>query len=113
MSRQAGAQAEERAAFFLKGQGYRILERNLRAGGGEIDIVARDGDTLVFVEVRLRRSASFGSPAETVGPAKRRRLVRAALAYAQALDLDCPMRFDVVALEGGGLEHIPGAFGAD
>ena len=107
---EAGARFEERAADFLKCRGYDVLERNFRTKLGEIDIVARDRDTIVFVEVRSRSSASFGRAAETVGPLKRRRLVRTALAYAQARRLDCPLRFDVIAVEAGRLEHICDAF---
>lgn len=112
MSREAGLEAEEKAARFLETLGYSVLERNFRARTGEIDIVARDGETLVFVEVRSRRSGDFGSPAETVTAAKRRKIIKTALAYAQARLLDCPMRFDVIAMEGGAIDHIPGAFDA-
>ncbi|MDE2038700.1 MAG: YraN family protein [Elusimicrobia bacterium] len=109
-SRELGDQAEERAAAYLAGRGYRILERNFRCRMGELDIIARSGDTVVFVEVRRRSSARFGLPQETVGPAKRRKLLRAAAFYAQQRGLDCPQRFDVVAEGPDGLEHIENAF---
>lgn len=111
-TRELGSLFEQRAAQFLECRGYVVLARNFRTRGGEIDIVARDGDTVVFVEVRARSRLSFGSAAETVGPVKRARLVRAARAYAQFRGLDCPMRFDVIAVESGRLEHIADAFWA-
>ena len=97
-----GRRGEEYAARYLMGCGFRIVERNFRAKVGEIDIVAVDGDELVFVEVRYRRSAGHGTPAETVGPRKRLRLVRAAALFLQARGAsDTPCRFDVVALRPG------------
>lgn len=107
-----GDAAEERAAGYLAAKGYRIVERNFRAKVGELDIVAQDGDTLVFVEVRSRASVRFGLPQETVTAAKRRRIVKTAQLYAQARGLDCPMRIDVLAETQAGFEHIEDAFGA-
>lgn len=113
MSREDGARYEALAARHLESKGYRILERNFTAKLGELDLIARDGETLVFVEVRQRSSLGFGSAAETLGRAKLRRLVRAAQLYAQARGLeDSEMRFDVVAFDGDALEHIEDAFQA-
>ena len=112
MSRKLGADAEQRAADFLAGLGYTILERNFTCKMGELDIIAQDADTVVFVEVRSRSSLSYGLAQETVVAAKRRKLVRTAQLYIQRHDLDCPMRFDVVALGPAGLEHFPDAFAA-
>lgn len=95
-----GKASESVACAFLESLGYRIEGRNVRIGRGELDIVARDGDTLVFVEVKARRSARYGTAQEAVTPAKRARLCDAALAYLQNNDaLDAPCRFDVVALD--------------
>ena len=111
MSREIGALAEQKAARFLEGLGYEVLERNFRAKVGEIDIIARDGETVVFVEVRARKSNSFGLARETVGAFKRRKLIKTAMIYAQRRGfLDCAMRFDVIAIEAGTLEHFPNAF---
>ena len=112
MSREAGARAERQAEEFLKERGLRILARNFRTRFGEIDLVAQDGDTVVFVEVRSRSSAAFGTPQETVTAAKRRRIIRTAMAYAQSRCLDASLRFDVVALSPQGILHIPAAFDA-
>ena len=110
MSRDAGARAERQAEEFLKERGMRILARNFRTRFGEIDLVAQDGDTVVFVEVRSRSSDAFGTAQETVTLAKRRRIIRTAMAYAQSRRLDAPLRFDVVALSPQGPLHIPAAF---
>jgi putative endonuclease len=84
------------AARHLKRAGFRILARGVRSGLGEIDLIARDGPTLVFVEVKTRRS---GEPAEAVTPEKQRRLTMAALAFARRHHLlETPGRFDVVAI---------------
>ena len=88
------------ASVFLRRQGYKILYRNFRARhGGEVDIICRDKDTLVFVEVKTRRSEQFGRPAEAVNIAKRKLISRGALAWLQLLDNpDMRGRFDVVEI---------------
>lgn len=93
-----GARAEELCAELMRRSGLRILARNWRCRAGEIDLVAQDGDTLVFVEVRLRRDASFGGAAESVGAAKRARLVAAARRYLAGRP-EVPCRFDVLLLD--------------
>ena len=98
--RKLGQLGEERAASYLEGKGYRILARNVRNWAGEVDLVARDGGTTVFVEVRTRRSRSHGTPEESITRAKARRLVRVAQAYLQERGaLEGDWRVDVVALE--------------
>jgi putative endonuclease len=111
VSRERGAQAEARAAAYLSGRGYQILERNFTCKAGELDIVARQGDTVVFVEVKSRSSTAFGLPQEHVTAAKRAKLLRAAGFYAKVRGLDCPLRFDVVAEGPEGLTHLEDAFG--
>jgi putative endonuclease len=97
-----GRIGEEAAAAELSRRGYRILERNWRArtpGGGELDLVALDGEVLVFVEVRLKTSAEMGSPFESVTRRKQRKIARAGSAYLMEMkveDRDC--RFDVVGV---------------
>jgi putative endonuclease len=93
-----GARGEKLACSFLRRGGYKILYRNFRARhGGEVDIVCRDGDTLVFVEVKTRTREDFGRPAEAVNLAKRKLISRGALAWLQLLDNpDIDGRFDVV-----------------
>jgi putative endonuclease len=103
---QLGARGERLACTFLRRQGYRILYRNFRARrGGEVDIVCRDGDTLVFIEVKTRTREDFGRPVEAVNAAKRKLISRGALAWLQLLNNpDILVRFDVVEIvvaEGG------------
>jgi putative endonuclease len=98
---EAGRRAESQAAAFLESQGLKLLERNFRCRGGEIDIVMQDGDVLVLVEVRSRASARFGGAAASVDPRKQRRLVLAArtLLAARSRYARMRVRFDVVAFE--------------
>ena len=114
-----GARGEAAAARYLKRRGYKIVARGDRLKPGEIDLVAVDRQTVVFVEVKTRESSAAGHPAEAVDAAKQRRLTRAALAYLKRHGLlECPARFDVVAVtwpEGHRrptIEHIPDAFEA-
>jgi putative endonuclease len=95
-----GARGEKLACAFLRRGGYKILYRNFRARhGGEVDIVCRDGDSLVFVEVKTRTREDFGRPVEAVNAAKRQLISRGALAWLQLLDNpDILVRFDVVEI---------------
>ena len=95
-----GAFGESYAVALLTRSGYRVLARNVRLTSGEIDIVARDGATLVFVEVRTRQSDRFGSPEESVTRAKAQRLIDLGHEYVQAHEVTSgEWRIDVVALE--------------
>lgn len=109
---------EDAAARWLQGQGYRVLARNHATRLGEVDLVCREGDTICFVEVRGRASSAWGTPEETVGAAKARRVVAAATDWAlRHGGLEQPMRFDVVAVELSGptprFRLHRGAFDAD
>ncbi len=104
-----GARAEEQAARFLAGRGLIILARNYRCRGGEIDLICRDGATLVFVEVRLRTNRSFGGAAASITPAKQRRIVLAANHYLAGKPLPV-CRFDAVLLDGTHIDWIRNAF---
>ncbi len=106
----AGSAAEEAAANFLSRNGLAIVARNYRTRLGEIDLIAREGATLVFVEVRMRSSARFGGGAESITPGKRKRLVAAARHYLARLRREPPCRFDVVTLDGGSPEWLRAAF---
>ena len=98
--RDTGIQGEKLAKDFLKKRGYRILETNYRCREGEIDIVARHKDSLVFVEVRTKTSLEFGSPEESITPTKKERLRATAARYRQAHnDLPPLWRIDFVAVE--------------
>lgn len=94
-----GREGEACAARWLESRGYRIIERNFRTPGGEVDIIARDGDTIVFIEVKSRRTATYGVPQLAVTPFKQRQIIRAARWWLQRERLhDQPARFDVVAV---------------
>lgn len=108
---------ESLAVKHLKARGCKILARNYRARRGEIDIIVRDGEFTVFVEVKTRRSLKFGLPQAAVTLQKQRQISKIALAYLQSQNLlDAPCRFDVIAihlspqLELLRLEHIESAF---
>jgi len=109
-----GAWGEAQAASFLKRQGLKIVERNLRTPVGEIDIIARNRKYLLFVEVKTRRSARCGVPAEAVGSIKQRQIIRAAQWYLLTYGGKLQPRFDVVSVDAGSdpprIEHIENAF---
>ncbi|TAN06086.1 MAG: YraN family protein [Rhodanobacteraceae bacterium] len=97
-----GAHFEQRALEHLERAGLKLVQRNFRTRFGELDLVMRDGGTLVFVEVRYRRDARFGGGAASVGRDKRARLARAAQGFLQAHPrfASSPCRFDVIAFDG-------------
>ncbi len=108
-----GAAAEKQAERFLKKQGLRIIARNYKTlgrGGGEIDLIAQDGDTLVFVEVRQRSRQDYGGAAASVGRTKQKHLRFAAQRYLQSLSTLPPCRFDVLAVDGEQIEWLRAAF---
>ena len=111
-SRRLGATAEDSAADFLRGLGYTIVTRNYVAPGlSEIDIVAMDGDLMVFVEVKERRSGSLVGPEESVSLGKQRRLWAAANYYlGDVVQKEVDARFDVIAFDGGEIRHHIDAF---
>lgn len=114
----AGASGEDLACELLERRGLRVVARNFRTRAGEIDIVAREGETTVFVEVKERHGAGHGAGFEAVTIAKQRRLVSAARVYAARHGLsETPLRFDVVSIDhvGSGpprMRHERGAFDA-
>ncbi len=111
-----GMAAEDLAAAHLRSRGMKIEARNVHCGRlGELDIIARDGEYLVFVEVKSRRTLAYGAPEQAVSPSKQRRIRRLALSYLHTNRLHgAPCRFDVVAVDyrSGAplLRHIPNAF---
>jgi putative endonuclease len=112
-----GRYGENTAEQFLRNKGYEIVDRNVRTRYGEIDLIAADGDVLVFVEVRTRSGVGYGTPAESVTWRKRRKLRELALAYLQSCRVPVKQfRFDVIGIvysPGKGMphiHHIPHAF---
>ena len=115
-----GEPGESTACAYLERLGFTILARNYRCRAGEVDVVAREGETTVFVEVKERLTASHGEGHEAVTATKRRRIVRAARLYAAANGLsESPLRFDVLSIARDGTEgasrirHDRGAFDSD
>jgi putative endonuclease len=105
-----GRLAETLAAAWLRLRGYRIVGRNVRVAGREVDVVARRGTTLVVCEVKARRSRSRGAPAEAVDARKQRRMLEAGemlLAAHPGLER---VRFDVISVDGMRVRHVPAAF---
>lgn len=96
-----GSQGEDVAVAFLESRGFQVLRTNFRLGRvGEIDVVAVDGEILVFVEVKMRYSSAFGRPEDAVGPRKQQQLKRVAHAFLHINNIvNSPCRFDVIAIE--------------
>lgn len=114
-TQQQGQAGEQIARTYLEQQGLKFLTANWSCKAGEIDVIMQDGDTRVFVEVRLRRPTSYGAGSDTVAWQKQQKLRRAAAWYMQAENYWGNTRFDVVSIESGGgaaaeIEHIPDAF---
>jgi len=98
-----GRRGERAAERYLRRVGYRIVARNFRAAGAEIDLVAIDGETLVFVEVKTRSSRAAGAPEEAVDERKQKQMRRAAEAFARRYRADeIEMRFDIIAVDASG-----------
>ena len=112
-SREIGAQKEDLAAEYLREKGYFIIEKNYRVRQGEIDLVARDGDCIVFVEVKYRRDEACGNPLEAVTSKKQRQICKTAYYYMNQKKIstdNTAIRFDVVGITGKKIEHIMNAF---
>lgn len=106
-----GADGEMLVCAFVEKQGMHVIERNWRCGHEEADIIARDGDTLCFIEVKTRATAAHGLPQEAVTRTKQRAIARVALGYIKTKRLfDCRVRFDVAAVLGGEINYIKNAF---
>lgn len=111
--RAKGTEAEDVAIRHICAHGLTLITRNFRSRMGEIDLVMREGDTLVFVEVRQRSSDRFGGAAQSITPHKQRRIIATAQVYLANLNAPPPCRFDVVLLSGNDhLEWIRDAFSA-
>ena len=110
--RKIGTAWEEAAAEFLTKNGYVILEKNFRCKEGEIDLVAKDGEYLVFVEVRSRRTAGSGHPLESVNIAKQRKICRVSRYYMlkRRISPDTAIRYDVISVLGSEMELVKNAF---
>jgi putative endonuclease len=111
----SGSECERASASYLAGRGYHILERNFRCRGGEVDLIALDGATVVFVEVKMRRSLARGAPIEAVTPIKQSRVRKAAQVYLSYCgQVFTRVRFDVICVMKSGkstdITHLKAAF---
>lgn len=112
--RQWGGAGEDLARAYLLEKGYQWLASNYLTRWGEIDLVMMDGDVVVFVEVKRRKSRNYGTPEEAVSSLKQYRMAKVALMFIQGRRLDGKMvRFDAVALDDDGIRHVRDAFSVD
>lgn len=110
--RRLGFWGERKAARFLKSKGYKILERNFKCPFGEIDVIAQKDDVVAFCEVKTRTSENFGLPNQAVNGERKRRYVNSAKFYFSKKRMDCTVRFDIIEILKGKVNHIENAFGA-
>lgn len=111
-SKNKGVEAEQLACDYLQASGLQLVQRNFSCRYGEIDLIMKDGNTFVFIEVRYRKNRNFGGASASVTVAKQRRIIKTALSYLQQNMPESSMRFDVVAIEGtqAEVEWIKDAF---
>ena len=108
--RRLGFSGERRAVRYLKDSGYEILERNFRCPFGEVDIIAQRGEYVAFIEVKARSGDSFGRPNEAVRRDRQRRYINCARFYFSGRTMDCVVRFDIIEILNGKINHIENAF---
>lgn len=112
-TRKIGNEKEQLAASYLESKGYFIIQKNYRVRQGEIDIIARDGNTIVFVEVKYRKNTLKGHPLEAITPKKQRQICKTALFYMNQNKINpetIPVRFDVIGILDDEISHIDNAF---
>ncbi|MDR3125268.1 MAG: YraN family protein [Endomicrobium sp.] len=109
-AREVGFDKEKEALSYIKKLKYKILTTNFTTKFGEIDIVAKDKDTLVFIEVKYRKSLYAGTPQEAVTFAKQQKIIKSAIVYVKKNDIKSDIRFDIIAIYNNKLELIQSAF---
>ena len=105
-----GRKGEKQALKYLKRSGYKIVERNFKNPFGEVDIIAEKGDTLAFIEVKTRLTENYGSPSEAVDRRRREKYIQAAKYYFYGKQMDRVVRFDIIEILRGEINHIENAF---
>ena len=109
--REIGAEGEDRATTSLKKQGYRIIEKNFRSPFGELDIIAEEGGYLVFVEVKNRKSSSFGTALQAINNTKKKHMIKTAMFYMKTHRcFNRRVRFDVVGIDSENVKIVKHAF---
>ena len=109
-NKRLGKTGENKAVRYLKGQGYSILERGYKNPFGEVDIIAAKQDIVAFVEVKTRLNENYGAPAEAVDKKRRDKYVQAAKYYFYGKQIDVTVRFDIIEILRGEINHIENAF---
>jgi putative endonuclease len=109
-ARYVGFDKEKEALSYIKKLKYKILTTNFATKFGEIDIVAKDKDTLVFIEVKYRKSLYAGTPQEAVTFAKQQKIIKSAIVYVKKNNIKCDIRFDIIAIYNNEIELIQSAF---
>lgn len=109
-NKKLGKDGEKQAVKYLKKNRYKILEKNYKTRFGEVDIIAKKGDVVAFIEVKTRLSDIFGTPAQAVTAERRRKYFLAAKYYFAGEITDCTVRFDIIEIFRGQLNHIENAF---
>lgn len=107
-----GREGESKAQKYLKRAGWEILETNWKNPFGEVDIIARKGDVCAFIEVKTRLTDTFGAPSEAVQNSRKLKYIRGANYYFLNKDIDCTVRFDIIEIFKGEINHIENAFTA-
>lgn len=111
-NKKLGQKGEKKARWYLRLRFWKILEKNYRCPFGEIDIIAKRGKVIAFIEVKARLSDAFGAPSEAVNAERQRRYVRSAKYYFSGKTVDCTVRFDIIEVFKGKINHIENAFEA-
>ena len=109
-NKRLGRRGENKAARYLKQNGYKIVERGYRNPFGEVDIIASKGDVLAFIEVKTRTNEEFGTPSEAVDRRRQEKYIKAAEYYFYGKQIDVTVRFDVIEILRGEINHIENAF---
>ena len=109
-NKKLGREGEKQAVKYLKKNGYKILEKNYRTRFGEVDVIARKGEVVAFIEVKTRLTDIFGSPSQAVTRERQFKYIQAAKFYFAGCETYCVVRFDVIEIFRGNLNHIESAF---
>ena len=109
-NKQLGAAGEKKARAYLKLHGWKILEKNFKNPFGEVDIIAKKGDVIAFIEVKTRLSESYGAPSQAVNERRKQRYIMGAKYYFINREMDCTVRFDIIEILNGKINHIENAF---
>lgn len=109
-NKKLGAEGEKKARNYLRLHGWKILEKNYKNPFGEVDVIAKKGDTIAFIEVKTRLSESYGAPSEAVDKRRKNRYIMGAKYYFLNREIDCTVRFDIIEILNGKINHIENAF---